>query len=208
MTQGKFITLEGGEGGGKTTNLEFIGHWLAERPLRWMATREPGGTPLGESIRQLLLESESMTAMAELLLIFAARAEHVHRVIAPALNEGIWVVCDRFTDASYAYQGGGRGIDQALIATLESWVHPTIQPDLTILFDTSVEIGLSLAKRRGNPDRFESESPAFFSRIRLAYLSMAEKHSERMKVIDASQPLPQVQREIGVLLQSLLQDDS
>jgi dTMP kinase len=206
MVKGKFITLEGGEGVGKTTNLEFIKDYLARRNLRSVVTREPGGTPLGEAIRGLLLGAEEMGAEAELLLLFAARAQHVEQVIRPALEDGTWVICDRFTDASYAYQGGGRGIDEGIIASLESWVQRGIRPDLTFLLDAPVETGLARARSRGNADRFEAEIPVFFTRIRQVYLDLARKFPARIKAIDATQSLEEVRKEMGRHLDAFLQE--
>jgi dTMP kinase len=204
MTIAKFITLEGGEGVGKTTNLEFIERCLAHRNIEFIRTREPGGTPSGEAIRNLLLGADGLEPETELLLVFAARAQHLKQVIRPALEAGIWVICDRFTDASYAYQGGGRGLDPAVIAFLENWVQEGLQPDLTLLLDTPVEIGLERARSRGQTDRFESEAPAFFSRVRQAYLERAERYPGRIKRIDASRTLAEVQADIARHLDALL----
>jgi dTMP kinase len=196
MSKGKFITLEGGEGLGKSTNLAFVKECLERRGKRVIVTREPGGTPLGERVRALLLGDGQVSPTAELLLVFAARAQHVDDVIRPALENGDWVVSDRFTDASYAYQGGGRGIDAAVIASLERYVQQELEPDLTLLFDAPVEVGLARAKRRGATDRFESEDLDFFRRIREAYLTRARSVPQRIRLIDASQPLPAVQDQI------------
>jgi dTMP kinase len=204
MRSAKFITLDGSEGMGKTTSLEFIERYLAQRGIEFIRTREPGGTPLGEAVRNLLLGSEAMAAETELLLMFAARAQHVKQVIRPALEAGTWVVCDRFTDASYAYQGGGRGLDTAPIEFLERWVQDGLQPDLTLLLDAPVEIGLARAKRRGPADRFEAETLAFFTRVRQAYLERADRFPERIKRIDASRPLAEVQADIARHLDTLL----
>jgi dTMP kinase len=203
-TSAKFITLEGGEGVGKTTNLEFIERHLARRGVQCVRTREPGGTPLGESIRSLLLGSERLDAEAELLLVFAARAQHVRQVIRPALEAGAWVLCDRFTDASYAYQGGGRGLDPAAIEFLEGWAQGGLRPDLTLLLDAPAEIGLARAKGRGPADRFEAESLAFFERVRRAYLERAERFPERIQRIDADRSLGEVQADIARRLDRLL----
>ena len=164
MIRGKFITLEGGEGVGKTTNLKFIKHYLEQHNISVVTTREPGGTTLAEKIRQLLLDndSEAVSETAELLLIFAARAQHIKHVIEPALAEGTWVICDRFTDATYAYQGGGRNMRVSTIESLENWVQGALRPDLTILLDAPVEIGLERARLRSAFDRFESEKTNFF----------------------------------------------
>lgn len=201
--RGKFITLEGAEGVGKTTNREFIRHCIEMSDHSVIVTREPGGTPLAEQIRSLLLECRDEGGMAsdtELLLMFAARAEHLARVIRPALDAGQWVLCDRFTDATYAYQGGGRGIPNSRIAALEEWVQSELRPDLTLLLDLPVTEGLQRAGKRSTPDRFESEQVAFFERVRQAYLALAEQHPQRYRVIDAAQPLEIVQQRIGDVL--------
>lgn len=206
--RGKFITVEGIEGAGKSCNLEFIRKLLeaAGRPVLY--TREPGGTPLGEEIRHLLLghRHTGMAEDTELLLMFGARAEHLAQKINPALKQGQWVLCDRFTDASYAYQGGGRGIDWQRIQTLEQWVQQALRPDLTLLLDLPVDIGLARAGKRSTPDRFEREARQFFERVRAAYLKIAEREPIRVKVIDASVSLPQVQAQIQTVLDKILQD--
>jgi dTMP kinase len=202
--QGKFITVEGIEGVGKTTNIEYIHRLLLASGKAVVLTREPGGTPLGEAIRALLLDPEysGMDSNCELQLMFAARAEHLGRVIRPALDQGQWVLCDRFTDATYAYQGGGRGIDTGVIARLEELVQGSFRPDLTLLLDVPVEVGLARAGKRGKLDRFEQEQVAFFNRVRNRYLDMAGRHTERFRVIDASQPLEQVQQQLRAVMQS------
>ena len=196
MTRGKFITLEGGEGVGKTTNLTFIKHYLQQHNISVVVTREPGGTALAERIRHLLLDkdSEAISEHAELLLIFAARAQHIKHVIEPALASGDWVLCDRFTDATYAYQGGGRNMRVSTIEWLENLVQGNLRPDLTVLLDTPVEIGIDRARARGVLDRFESEKISFFENVRRAYLLQVELHPERIKLIKANQPLADVQR--------------
>ena len=196
MIRGKFITLEGGEGLGKTTNLHFIESYLLEHDIPVVVTREPGGTPLAEKIRQLLLDndSEAVSETAELLLIFAARAQHIKHVIEPALAQGTWVICDRFTDATYAYQGGGRNMRVSTIEWLENLVQGNLRPDLTVLLDAPVEIGIARAKERGAFDRFESEKISFFEQVRRAYLLQAELHPERIKLIKANQSLADVQK--------------
>ncbi len=206
MNPGKLITLEGGEGVGKTTNLEMIAHYLRGQGKDVVVTREPGGTRLGEAIRSLLLnpETEPPADDAELLLMFAARAQHLDRVIRPALRAGRWVLSDRFTDASYAYQGGGRGIDRTRIQMLEEWVQGSLRPDLTLLLDAPPEVGLERARGRGAPDRFESEQIAFFQKVRREYLQLAVRFPERIKQVDATQPLAVVQSEIIGHLQCLL----
>ena len=200
--QGKFITVEGIEGVGKTTNIEFIHQQLLAAGRDVVVTREPGGTPLGEAVRGLLLDPEftGMDSTCELQLMFAARAEHLARVIRPAIEQGQWVLCDRFTDATYAYQGGGRGIDTGVIARLEELVQGSFRPDLTLLLDVPVEVGLARASKRGVLDRFEQEKVEFFERVRAAYLEMARDNTERYRVIDASQPLKQVQQQLAALL--------
>jgi dTMP kinase len=206
MIRGKFITLEGGEGVGKTTNLHFIKSYLLEHDIPVIVTREPGGTPLAEKIRQLLLDndSEAVSEAAELLLIFAARAQHIKHVIEPALAQGTWVICDRFTDATYAYQGGGRNMRISTIESLENWVQGTLRPDLTILLDAPVEIGLERARQRSAFDRFESEKTNFFEQVRRAYLLQLELNPQRIKLIKANQPLIDVQKSLIDLIQPLL----
>lgn len=185
--RGRFITLEGGEGVGKSTQIETLRDWLAARGHDAVVTREPGGTLLAERVRELVTDSdESMPPLAELLLMFAARFSHVEAVIAPALDAGRWVICDRFVDASYAYQGAGRGLPPDRIATLEAWLPETARPDITILLDAPVELGLERARRRGPSDRFEAEQADFFRRIRDAYLARAREFPERFIVVDAA----------------------
>jgi dTMP kinase len=196
MPKGKFITLEGGEGVGKTTNLAFIKDYLEQHNITVVVTREPGGTPLAEKSRQLLLDknSEAISDKAELLMIFAARSQHIKHVIEPALARGDWVLCDRFTDATYAYQGGGRNMRVSTITWLENLVQGNLKPDLTLLFDAPVELGMERARNRSIFDRFESEKISFFEQVRRAYLLQAELYPERIKVIKANQPLLEVQR--------------
>jgi len=183
---GKFITFEGIDGAGKSTHLVRFAERLAERGIEVVTTREPGGTPLGERLRELLLH-ESMSLATETLLMFAARNEHLERLIRPALREGRWVLCDRFTDATFAYQGGGRGLDPGRIATLEEWVHPDLQPDLTVVFDVPVSIACRrLAKAGTSPDRFEREPALFFARVRAVYKERAARFPGRIRVVDAS----------------------
>lgn len=198
MKLGRFITLEGGEGVGKSTNLRFIEQLLAERGIEVVVTREPGGTELAENIRHLLLAKhhESITPEAELLLMFAARSQHIQHVILPALQRGCWVLCDRFTDATYAYQGGGRNMDIQTIAWLEQTVQGDLRPDLTLLLDAPLETGMLRVRQRGLLDRFESEQLDFFERVRQAYLRRAGLDRQRYKVIDASLALPEVQEQI------------
>ena len=203
--QARFITLEGGEGVGKTTNLAFIEQYLRGHGLEVILTREPGGTPLGENVRSLLLDSTHMDSRAELLLVFAARAQHIADVIRPALDAGHWVLCDRFTDASYAYQGGGRGIESSVIGFLERWVQQGVQPDLTLLLDASPDVGLARARNRGHADRFESEQLSFFENVRRAYLDRAAAQPERIKRVDASGSLEEVQYELARHLDHLIE---
>jgi len=204
---GRFITVEGIEGVGKTTNIDFIHRQLLAAGREVLLTREPGGTPLAEAIRGLLLDPEytGMDARCELQLVFATRAEHLARVIRPALAQGKWVLCDRFTDATYAYQGGGRGIETGIIAALETLVQGDFRPDLTLLLDVPVATGLARAGKRGSLDRFEQEQVEFFERVRACYLDMARRHAARYRVIDAAQPLEQVQQELAAVLTNFLQ---
>ena len=194
----KFITLEGIEGVGKTSNRDYIRELLEQTGKQCIVTREPGGTPLGEALRELLLQhsDEKMSDDAELLLMFAARAEHINKVIQPALDDGKYVLCDRFTEATYAYQGGGRQLDVSKIADLENYVQGRLRPDLTIILDAPVEVGRERAGKRSEPDRIEKEKDDFFNRVRNAYLNLAQQHPERICTVDASQPLAQVQAQI------------
>ncbi len=204
---GRFITLEGVEGAGKSTALERVRELLEGTGLDVVVTREPGGTALGEDLRTLLL-GHKHTGMAddtELLLMFAARAEHLHQVIEPALAAGRWVLCDRFTDATYAYQGGGRGLARERIAQLETWVQGTRCPDLTLLLDLPVAVGLERAGKRSAPDRFESEQQVFFERVRQAYLTIARNASARVKVIDAGRDLGEVGAAIAAEVEAFLE---
>lgn len=198
----KFITVEGTEGVGKTTNINFIKSWLRQKEVKFVATREPGGTPLAEEIRDLLLKprDELVVSTAELLLMFAGRAQHLNKVILPALQADTWVLCDRFTDATYAYQGFGRQMTSELIVQLENIVQGDIRPDLTLLLDIPVEIGLERANDRSDPDRFEQEQQDFFNRVRAGYLSLANENSDRYVVIDASQEIQGVQTDIALAL--------
>jgi len=206
MEPGKFITVEGIEGVGKSTNIEFLSALIEDTGLTVIRTREPGGTPIAERIRALLLEhgEEPMTDIAELLLFFAARSLHIHNAIKPALHAGQWVVCDRFTDASRAYQGNGRGLNRETINTLAQWVQEDLQPDLTILLDAPAEVGMDRAGRRGAADRLEIEKTDFYARVRLGYLALAESEPHRFAVIDASQPLQNVQAAIAEAVTRLL----
>lgn len=203
----KFITVEGGEGVGKSTNMIFIGEWLDRHNIPYIATREPGGTPLAEEIRTLLVKprAEPVAENAELLLMFAARAQHIAEVIMPALRRGQWVLCDRFTDATYAYQGGGRGIDRAKIAQLESLVQGELRPDMTFLLDIAVKQGLARARERGEPDRFEREKLVFFNAVRDCYLQRAREEPHRYRIVDASLPLADVQNSLAMHLKQFLE---
>jgi dTMP kinase len=207
IRQGQFITVEGGEGAGKSTNLEFIQGLLEQAGIEVLFTREPGGTELGEEVRQLLLghQHSGMADETELLLMFAARAEHLKRKIIPALNAGQWVLCDRFTDATYAYQGGGRGISAERIAQLETWVQGTLRPDLTLLLDLPVAAGMARAGKRSAPDRFEREQRVFFDQVRACYLDIAQREPGRMKIIDAAVSLTAVQQQIGRVITHFIQ---
>jgi dTMP kinase len=199
MNRGKFITVEGVEGVGKSTNVGFIATCLRERGLAVIATREPGGTAVAEQIRDVLLHSAggSISDVCELLLMFAARASHLQELIKPALERGDWVVCDRFTDASYAYQGGGRGLPDEGIAQLESLVQGALRPDLTLLLDTSPEVTAERREARGVTDRFEVEESEFFARVQAKYRQLAAENSQRIKLIDASGSLAEVQRQLA-----------
>jgi len=196
--KGRFITIEGGEGAGKSTAQTFLAEKLAAQGISVLQTREPGGTPLAESIRRNLLsvDEEAPVEMTELLLVFAARAQHLAKVIEPALNQGQWVLCDRFTDATYAYQGAGRGLSAELIGKLEALVQGDMRPDTVILLDMPPQIGLARAKARGVLDRFEREEQAFFERVRRAYLERAAAFPDRYVVVDAAQALSEVQKSL------------
>ena len=206
MTRARFITVEGIEGAGKSTCLNLIRDCIRQHGWPLEVTREPGGTELGEDLRELLLghRHEGMADSTELLLMFAARAEHLHAKIIPALSSGKWVLCDRFTDATYAYQGYGRGIELERIAVLEQWVQRGRRPDLTLLMDLPVETGLERAGRRSVPDRFERQTLAFFERVRNGYLSLARAEPERFRVIDASQSLREVSEQVSAVINAFL----
>ncbi len=186
MFKGKFITVEGSEGAGKSTNIRYIQDYLKQKKIPFILTREPGGTPVAEKIRDLLLDkaNTSLCDDAELLLMFAARAQHLNELIIPALKEGKWVISDRFTDASYAYQGGGRGLSWQKIAQLEQWVQGDLRPDATILLDIPVDKGMERVRQRGNTDRFEQEQLSFFNRIRDTYLKLAKENPERFHIVN------------------------
>jgi dTMP kinase len=202
---GLFITLEGPEGAGKSTNRDYLAELLGASGREVVLTREPGGTPLAERIREILLApaAEPMAVDTELLLMFAARAQHLAQVVRPALARGALVLCDRFVDATYAYQGGGRGVPVERIATLEAFVLGDLQPDLTLVFDLPVEIGLARAARRGALDRFEQEQRAFFEAVRQTYLDRAQAVPARYRLIDASRSLAEVQAELRALVATL-----
>lgn len=205
MTPGRFVTLEGIEGAGKSTVRAHVAARVRAAGREVVTTREPGGTPLGEALRALLLDHRNgMAGDTELLLMFAARAEHLAEVIRPALRGGRWVVCDRFTDSTYAYQGGGRGVPEARIAALESWVQGSLRPDLTLLLDVPPATGLARARGGGGGDRFEREDLAFFERVRAAYLRRAEAEPARFRVIDAAAPLEVVLAAVDAALAPLL----
>ena len=203
---GLFITLEGPEGAGKSTNREYLAERLRAEGIDVVLTREPGGTPLAECIRELLLtpSDDAMCADTELLLVFAARAQHLAEVIRPALARGAVVLCDRFTDATYAYQGGGRGLSHERIATLETFVQGALRPDLTLVFDLPIEVGMARASARGRLDRFEQEGRTFFDAVRSTYLDRARAEPGRYRLIDAGQTLDQVQGQLDALLPQLL----
>lgn len=202
---GQFITVEGIEGAGKSSHIDAMRAHLEARGLKVRLTREPGGAPVSESLRGLLLDPGNlgMDADTELLLVFAARAEHLAKVIRPSLEAGEWVLCDRFTDATYAYQGGGRGIDASRIAALEDWVQGKLRPDLVILLDIDPEIGLARAASRGDKDRFEQEDMAFFHRVRRIYLERAAAMPKRYRIIDSSAERDSVRRQILDVLEAL-----
>lgn len=210
MKKGLFITLEGGEGAGKSTQMAFVQKRLLEalqsKGKSLQVTREPGGTVLGEQIRELLLDHRqtAMDSDTELLLMFAARAQHLAQKIRPTLDDGDWILCDRFTDATYAYQGGGRGIDTQRIAALEDWVQGELRPDLTLLLDLPVDVGMARAGERGELDRFEREQLTFFERVRQTYRDRATAEPGRYRIIDASQSIEQVQKQIDAALAPLL----
>jgi dTMP kinase len=208
MQRGLFITVEGIEGVGKSTNMEYLHESLLAAGVEVVLTREPGGTELGEKIRGLLLDhnNQNMTDDTELMLMFAARAQHLAELIRPALAKGEWVLCDRFTDSTYAYQGGGRGIETRRIALLEDWVQGDFRPHVTLLLDVPVEVGMARAQARGELDRFEREQEAFFHQVREAYLDRARQEPGRFKIIDASCSIEEVQGQIDAVLDPLMED--
>ena len=206
IKKGQFITVEGTEGVGKSTSMDFIEAWLKEHDIDLIVTREPGGTQLGEKLREVLLDAkeQSMCDDTELLLMFAARAQHLQEVILPALEAGKWVLCDRFTDSTYAYQGGGRGIAMSRIADLEQWVQGDRRPDMTLILDLEVEIGLERAGKRSAPDRFELEKHDFFNNVRNTFLERAKANPERYKVVNAAPEIKEVQKSIQTILEQMI----
>jgi dTMP kinase len=208
--KGKFLTIEGVEGVGKSTNLESIKQILESESINFIATREPGGTLIAEKIRTLLLEhhQEKLCELSELLLVFAARAQHIEVVIKPALEAGTWVLCDRFTDATYAYQGGGRGLNSNTISELENLTQGTLRPDFTLILDLDPEIGLSRAKNRGELDRIELEKTDFFKKVRASYLDIAKREPERCKVVDASRSIEVVSNDVTDYLMTFIREST
>lgn len=202
MAHGKFITLEGIDGAGKSTHLAFIAERVRAMGHQVIVTREPGGTPLGEMLRDLVL-SQKMHVETETLIMFASRREHIDKVIVPALEKGLWVLSDRFTDATFAYQGGGRGIEQTRLQTLENWVQSGLQPDLTLLFDVPLEISRERLSHNMSLDRFEQEKADFFTRVRQAYLDRAMANSQRIRVINGTRSIADIQAELAPLLEAL-----
>jgi dTMP kinase len=201
--RGRFITMEGLDGAGKTTQLDIAAKLLAARGITLRVTREPGGTPLGESLRALLLDAkQSYAAETEALLMFSARREHIEKVIEPALKAGTWVLCDRFSDASFAYQGGGSGVEWEKLEALERWVQGNFQPDLTLYFDVSPEVGRTRGGAIKTPDRFEQEREDFHARVRAAYRRRAEEHRERIRVVDASGDVAVVSARVRAIVQA------
>lgn len=197
-----FITLEGIDGAGKSTHLNWLAERLRSQGKNVLVTREPGGTPLGEALRELLLH-QAMHLETEALLMFAARREHLDKVIIPALNEGTWVISDRFTDASFAYQGGGRGLDESKLKILEQWVQQDLQPDLTLLFDVTLEISRKRLSSNASLDRFEQEKQDFFQRVRDAYLKRAAQFPERIRVINSGRTLNEIQVDLEIIVSSI-----
>jgi len=201
--KGKFITFEGVDGAGKSTHIDEVISFLESQKITVKRTREPGGTKLGEKLRELLLHDE-MDPETETLLMFAARRQHIAEVIKPALDEGVFVVSDRFTDATYAYQYGGKQVAYSKIQTLEAWVHPDLKADLTLLFDLPVEISIDRLKKNRTPDKFEKESEAFFNRLRNVYLDLARQHPNRYKIINANQSIETVSHDVIEAIKTIL----
>lgn len=204
-SKGKFITIEGSEGSGKSTNIHFIQDYLISQNIEFISTREPGGTLISEKIRDLLLDKDNTLLCddTELLLMFAARAQHLNELIIPALESGQWVLSDRFTDASYAYQGGGRGLSWQKIAQLEQWVQGSLRPDATILLDIPVEIGMERVRERGETDRFEQEQLSFFNRIRDVYLKLARENPQRFHIINTQPSIEDVHKQLRIVMEEL-----
>ena len=203
VKSGKFITLEGIDGAGKSTHLGWLAASIRARDVEIVTTREPGGTPLGEQLRELLLH-QKMHSDSETLLMFAARAEHIQTVIRPALERGAWVISDRFTDASYAYQCGGRGVADARIAALESWVQQGLTPDLTLLFDAPLGVARErLERNTPNPDKFEREREDFFARVRAKYLARADEHPGRIKIVNSAANLEDIQKQLEIIVSTI-----
>lgn len=206
-SKGIFLTIEGVDGVGKSTNIETVRDFMGSRGIQYVLTREPGGTAVAEQIRELLLavnQDDALCELSELLLVFAARAQHLEKVIKPALAQGKWVICDRFTDATYAYQGGGRGLDRSIISGLESLVQGELRPDLTLILDLDPRIGLQRANERGELDRFEQEKLEFFDRVRQTYLAIAAADPQRCVVIDAANDLETVSSDLVKILEDKL----
>ena len=202
--RGKFITLEGIDGAGKTTHLAWLAGFLRERGMTLTVTREPGGTPMGERLREMMLDrAQELRPETEALLMFAARREHMDRVIIPALEAGSWVLCDRFTDATYAYQSGGSGVPWECIAMLEKWIQGGFQPDVSILFDVPADVGRERSRHARTPDRFEQEELSFHQRVRDAYLRRAREHPERIRVIDARGEVSEVRKQLEEIASSI-----
>lgn len=201
MKRGKFITLEGMDGAGKSTHLAWLPAFLEARGATVRLTREPGGTPLGEKLRELMLDkNQKLNPDTEALLMFAARREHLDKVILPALNEGVWVVCDRFSDATFAYQSGGSGLAWDRIGALENWVQDGLQPDLTLYFDVPAEVGKARTQAVRAPDRFEQEDGTFFERVRAGYLRRASEYPSRIRIIDGTATQEEVKNEVEVII--------
>ena len=206
--RGRFITLEGIDGAGKSTHLEWLAGFLEGRGIRVTRTREPGGTAAGERLRELMLHSgAALHPETETLLMFAARREHIDKVIEPALARGVWVICDRFTDATFAYQAAGSGVSWAKVEQLERWVQDGLEPHVTVLFDVAPDIGLARATRGKRPDRFETEQVAFYERAREAYLRRARGAPHRIHVVDASRALSEIHKELEAIFSKLCSDE-
>ena len=205
--RGRFITVEGGEGVGKSTNIDVLRDWLESQGIACVFTREPGGTALAEQIRNLLLNTreETVQPITELMMMFAARAQHIAHVIEPALSKGRWVVCDRFTDASFAYQGGGRGLSEDWIEQLQTLVQGALRPDLTLLLDAPVGVGMARASKRGSLDRFEREQQAFFERVRQSYLQRAAAEPQRFRIVDTDRSPETIASDIQTVMADFLE---